>query len=186
MTKPLNDDRVWAAFYRDNKTVEQIAAEFGYKLEAIEGVRSILQQFTETFQRFHDITARERAVLVNTIDGLHHRLIEQDKTLINLAAALDAVTERKRAERAAKRKEEAKKLRVGRNRNYWQSVTLGFQRGLWMAPSVLVGSLREPLLGTIFMGATLIFRLVQFLLGIVGIPILGLLGLISPPPKIAE
>jgi hypothetical protein len=186
VTNSVNDDRVWARFYRDNRRVEEIAEEFGYSVEQIDGVRKPLVHFTETITKLDRIFASERRQLVDAIHNLQHERLEDSKVMTNLADALDALSGRKQAEREAKRKEEAKKLKVRRNGNYLQSVKLGLHRGLWLAPTVLLSALREPILGLFGSAAMLVFRLTMFVLGCIGMPVLGLLGMISPAPKPAE
>jgi len=181
---PLNNDRAWALFYRDNKSLDEIATALNCPVEEIRGIRSILDQFTDLFAKMENLSARERLVAMQTIEKLSGELDIERTLNANLAEALDQMTGRKKAEAEARRRKERRGVKLRRNRNYLQSVQLGLVKGLWFAPTTFWHSIKEPLMGIAGGILMLIANLLAWCITVTVVPVAGLLGCVSSKEKV--
>lgn len=149
--KLSNNDRAWALYYRDHKSIREICEELGWELadgEALDAnLRALVAMCEEgTAIRDKHIGALQRHVdwLMVQIEAFKHRVENDDKLLTNLADALDMMTGRKQAEAAAAKLAQATRVQFKRGGNWLQSVKLGLAECVWWAPLSLLQILREP------------------------------------------
>lgn len=139
----LDTDRPWALFFRDGKSVEEIAEILGVTPDEVQ----------------NRVNAPINAIVSRTIamvsDNATQRVLQYqkqaDKIVENVLEANASLREKLKAERKRKSIRFIHELPVEfkRNENRWAAIKLGLREGIWNAPYHLLRNVGGPLTGVI-------------------------------------
>lgn len=178
--KLQTNDRAWALYYRDKKSIADIAEELGWERSDLANIDHNVRAIVELGIHASEIQRRHIKALENHVMMQQLRIDNDAKLLDNMADMLDAMTGRKKAEAEAKKLAKRVRFQFKQGGNRWQSVKLGLAESIWFAPLSLLHVLQEPV-QVIFYGLVgLVVRLAVWLYLRPKLIIMGLLGRVQP------